>query len=295
MHNLSSKRIINGAYYDVDRAVSIWFDQMIASGAIISTNMILEKSKQFAVTLNKDFNPTTGWLWRWQKRDGISLKKIHGETASADSESANNFINTLFPNLIEGYKSSDIFNADESGLFFKALPVSTLSRKESHNNGFKSSKDRLTLLFICNATGDYKKAKFISECDAAPSAENEQEDITETISDLSGDEFDNYIRCDDNLVCCGQLTDEEIVKEISLEKEDNEDYSDSDAEDEIPDEIPSLPNVLNSLTTVRKFLLPQNEFIQELENIEEYVYKNYLKKITQSKITDYFKETPSSE
>lgn len=92
-------------------------------------------------------------------------------------------------------------------------------------------------------------------------------------------------------MCCGQLTDEEIVKEISLEKEDNEDYSDSDAEDEIP----SLPNVLNSLTTVRKFLLPQNEFIQELENIEEYVYKNYLKKITQSKITDYFKETPSSE
>ncbi|CAD7083728.1 unnamed protein product [Hermetia illucens] len=300
--------------------------------------MILEKSKQFAVTLNKDFNPTTGWLWRWQKREGISLKKIHGEAASADSESANNFINILFPNLIEGYKSSDIFNADESGLFFKALPVSTLSRKESHNNGFKSSKDRLTLLFICNATGDYKKisaiesgktigefaksinifnalhiikhawwlvrplsitrcfqkAKFISECDAAPSAENEQEDITEIISDLSGDEFDNYIRCDDNLVCCGQL-DEEIVKEISLEKEDNEDYSDSDAEDEIPDEIPSLPNVLNSLTTVRKFLLPQNEFIQELENIEEYVYKNYLKKITQSKITDYFKETPSSE
>ncbi|CAD7078334.1 unnamed protein product [Hermetia illucens] len=58
----------------------------------------------------------------------------------------------------------------------------------------------------------FQKAKFISECDAAPSAENEQEDITETISDLSGDEFDNYIRCDDNLVCCGQLTDEEIVK-----------------------------------------------------------------------------------
>ncbi|XP_037919539.1 tigger transposable element-derived protein 6-like [Hermetia illucens] len=344
MHNLSSKRIRNGACYDVDRAVSIWFDQMRASGAIISANMILEKSKQFAVTLNKDFNPTTGWLWRWQKREGISLKKIHGEAASADSESANNFINTLFPNLIEGYKSSDIFNADESGLFFKALPVSTLSRKESHNNGFKSSKDRLTLLFICNATGDYKKviiigkpknprcfknkivplkyyphqkawmtreiwesilisldeemakqnrkiilfvdnaashktrkilkniniqylpanttsliqpldqgiihsfkayyrqiiirkqisaiesgktigefaksinifnalhiikhvwwlvrplsitrcfqkAKFISECDAAPSAENEQDDITETISDLSGDEFDNY-------------------------------------------------------------------------------------------------------
>ncbi|CAD7083063.1 unnamed protein product [Hermetia illucens] len=264
MHNLSSKRIRNGACYDVDRAVSIWFDQMRASGAIISTNMILEKSKQFAVTLNKDFNPTTGWLWRWQKREGISLKKIHGEAASADSGSANNFINTLFPNLIEGYKSSDIFDADES-----VRPLSI--------------------------TRCFQKAKFISECDAAPSAKNEQEDITETISDLSGDEFDNYIRCDDNLVCCGQLTDEEIVKEISLEKEDNEDYSDSDAEDEIPDEIPSLSNVLNSLTTVRKFLLPQNEFIQELENIEEYVYKNYLKKITQSKITDYFKETPASE
>ncbi|CAD7078333.1 unnamed protein product [Hermetia illucens] len=119
------------------------FGLMRASGAIISTNMILEKSKQFAVTLNKDFNPTTGWLWRWQKRKGISLKTIHGGAASADSESANNFINTLFPNLIEGYKSSDIFNADESGLFFKALPVSTLSRKERHNNGFIINRQKI--------------------------------------------------------------------------------------------------------------------------------------------------------
>jgi hypothetical protein len=31
--------------------------------------------------------------------------------------------------IVEGYKAEDIFNADETGLFFKALPDKTLAPK----------------------------------------------------------------------------------------------------------------------------------------------------------------------
>ncbi|XP_055905882.1 tigger transposable element-derived protein 6-like [Eupeodes corollae] len=81
---------------------------------------------------------------------------MQGEMSSADFEGAESF-RSLIPTLVQNYAACDIFNADESGLFYKALPTSTLTQRGRNVHGFKSSKDRLTLLFICNATGDYKK------------------------------------------------------------------------------------------------------------------------------------------
>lgn len=155
-NNLSRKRDRVGKSKKVDQAVSKWFDQMRLSGAVVSTNMIMEKAKQFAISLKEEFDPSLGWLYRWQRREGISLKKIHGESLSADHEGATDF-QTILPSLIAEYNPKDIFNADETGLLFKALPSSTLNRSNYKISGFKSAKDRITILLIFNATGDYKK------------------------------------------------------------------------------------------------------------------------------------------
>ncbi|XP_037820481.1 tigger transposable element-derived protein 6-like [Lucilia sericata] len=161
--NGSTKRDRSGACAKVEKALLFWFNQIRESGAVISRNMLLEKSKQFAVEMNEDFSPTHGWLHRWQKRVGITLKKIHGEGASADNDAANAFCESVLPDLISKYQPSEIFNADESGIFYKALPKSTLTKKGDQKRGFKNSKELLTLLFICNATGDYKKAIVIGK------------------------------------------------------------------------------------------------------------------------------------
>lgn len=159
----STKRERAGACEKVEKALLLWFKQMRESGALISRNMILEKAKKFAVEMNSDFNPSSGWLHRWQKRENITLRKVHGEGASANVEAANVFFDNVLPNLVLNYEPKDIFNADESGLFFRALPNSTLIKKGDQTRGFKSSKERLTLLFICNATGDYKKVIVIGK------------------------------------------------------------------------------------------------------------------------------------
>lgn len=160
---LSSKRKRTGALVDVEHALLVWFNQMRESGAAVSSQMVIEKSKQFAIQMNKDFNPSAGWLHRWQKREGIQLRKIHGEAASANEGNANEYVSEILPELISSYDASQIFNADESGLFFRALPKTTLNRKGCQVKGYKTSKDRLTLLFICNASGDYKKVVVIGK------------------------------------------------------------------------------------------------------------------------------------
>ena len=54
------------------------------------------------------------------------------------------------------YSLDDIFNADETGLYYKMMPNKALLRKGESTFGFKTSKDRLTILLITNSTGSYK-------------------------------------------------------------------------------------------------------------------------------------------
>lgn len=63
----------------------------------------------------------------------------------------------ILPNLIDKYSPDCIFNADESGLYYKALPNTTFFNKGDQPKGWKSQKSRLTILFICSSTGSYKR------------------------------------------------------------------------------------------------------------------------------------------
>ncbi|XP_055843843.1 tigger transposable element-derived protein 6-like [Episyrphus balteatus] len=91
----------------------------------------MSKAKEFALKLNEDFEPTSGWLWRWKRRENIKYKKIQGELVDADTVGADLYQQEVLPNLISEYEPCNIFNADESGLCFRALPNGTLTKKGS--------------------------------------------------------------------------------------------------------------------------------------------------------------------
>ena len=85
----------------------------------------------------------------------ISQITIAGEMRSADSESANAYPATL-KNIIDdgGYLPDQIYNADETGVYYKMLPDKTLASKDDEHKkeGFKSIKERMALLFAVNKT-----------------------------------------------------------------------------------------------------------------------------------------------
>ena len=56
-----------------------------------------------------------------------------------------------------GLSRDQVFNADETGFFWKALPEKTLaSSKESNVHAFKMRKDRVTVMVCANASGTFK-------------------------------------------------------------------------------------------------------------------------------------------
>ena len=53
--------------------------------------------------------------------------------------------------MIGEYSQKDIFNTDETGLFFKSMPYKTLN--QARNTSVKKSKKRISVLFTCSITG----------------------------------------------------------------------------------------------------------------------------------------------
>ena len=82
----------------------------------------------------------------------------HGEAASADQDAAEKFVGK-FKNFVEseGFTPDQVFNCNKTSLFWKKMAKKTyLTKEEKALPGHKPMKDRLTLLFCANASGDLK-------------------------------------------------------------------------------------------------------------------------------------------
>jgi hypothetical protein len=162
--NLNRKRRRESPNEEIGEALIAWFHQMRVQNATINGPLMLEKAKQLSITLgHQDFEPSHGWLERLKLRHNIKFIKISGERAAADQAGAENWINNVLPAVIEGYDLNEVFNADETGLYYKAAPSGTLAVAGSHPTGGKAPKDRVTVLLLCNSTGTEKKAYTIGK------------------------------------------------------------------------------------------------------------------------------------
>jgi hypothetical protein len=121
-----------------------WFKQARANNIPLNRPIIQEKAMEFVTDLKfMDFKASNGWLESWRSRFSIGFFKVCGESADVDDNVVDDFRSKI-GKIVEGYKAEDIFNADETGLFFKALPDKTLAPKGEACKGGKLAKERIT-------------------------------------------------------------------------------------------------------------------------------------------------------
>jgi hypothetical protein len=63
----------------------------------------------------------------------------------------------MIPEIRSDLEPCNIVNCDETGLYYRTLPDKTLSAKGASCKGAKNSKERLTIMFACSATGEKLK------------------------------------------------------------------------------------------------------------------------------------------
>lgn len=147
---------------ELDTRLYTWFLEQRALGDPITDLILLEK----AIELNKEFGgPSTfkasrGWLWNFKNRHGIRLSNFFGERGDADAAVAQELFVEDFARRImqEGIEYKNIYNMEETGLVWKALPTKSLAHGEKNIEGTKLTKDRVTVGLCVNAIGSHKLA-----------------------------------------------------------------------------------------------------------------------------------------
>lgn len=96
----------------------------------------------------KPSSASAGWLAGFKRRYGVNNGKLAGEASSADEEAAEEFKKYLVSVIQEkGYVEEQIFNADETGLFYKDFGKRTyVTQMACKAPGFKPFQDYATLL-----------------------------------------------------------------------------------------------------------------------------------------------------
>ena len=115
------------------------------------------------------FSYSNGWLAKFKRRKGISSVRLHGEAASANPSTVTAGREQLQEDL-KAFDPEDIYNIDETGLFYKLQPNQTLATKSSDIRGTKKSKERVTVALGANATGSHKLRPFLIGKSAKPRA-----------------------------------------------------------------------------------------------------------------------------
>ncbi|XP_053968607.1 jerky protein homolog-like [Anastrepha ludens] len=122
--------------------------------------MITEKAKYFhgKLNINSECKYSSGWLEKFKNRHGIRRLKSTGEKECADYVSATMFVEDLNEYIKnEQLTTEQIYNADETGLFWKCLPQNSLASGDEYSiEGYKESKERITALLCANAAGTHK-------------------------------------------------------------------------------------------------------------------------------------------
>ncbi|KAL4135374.1 hypothetical protein QTP88_006988 [Uroleucon formosanum] len=135
---VNRKRKREGKDPEVDKALNEWFSAVAERGARISGSMLEQKAEFFA-------------------------EKNGHKKSSADTNGVNEWSLAKLPEILKKFSSQDIYNADETGLFYRATPNGSLCYKRETLEGSKKAMDRITVLCCCNIAGTDKKKLLIIE------------------------------------------------------------------------------------------------------------------------------------
>ncbi len=153
--NLEQKRIRQVKYPQLEHELYSFY-QRHDGKSILSDDVLIEKATQIRTTLSltdDQIRLSAGWLDKFKKRHGIKSFVLHGEGDSVDTGSLHTE-QVKLQDVLSEYEPDDIFNFDESALFFRLPPNRTLASIK--RKGKKVSKDRITVGLCCNLTGSEK-------------------------------------------------------------------------------------------------------------------------------------------
>jgi hypothetical protein len=147
----------------IDIVIFQWYLHARVNNLPISGPLLKEKALELAseVGLN-DFKASNGWLQKFKERHQISYKSTHRVSDSVKQCIVTEWFDKV-KELINGYNKCDIYNCDETGLFYRITPEKTMNFINETCSEGNLSKERLTVMLCTNIIGDFEKPLIIGK------------------------------------------------------------------------------------------------------------------------------------
>ncbi|GBM30317.1 Tigger transposable element-derived protein 4 [Araneus ventricosus] len=116
------KRIRMEKFPEINKALIEWFKSARAKNIPISGSLMKQKAMEIVDALGtKDFYANNGWLDKFRVQNNVVFRALCGEVADVDEKLCEEWT-TRLPLLLARYADKDIFNMDETELFFSCPP-----------------------------------------------------------------------------------------------------------------------------------------------------------------------------
>lgn len=155
--DLNLKRNISINYPDVDKALVEWVlmyqERFNIIGYLIETKAAECRKLCYPNTnsIKEDASGSSnGWLQSFQKRNSIKGYRRHGESGSVNQLLIQNALPHI-RDVIDEYNPEDVYNMDETGLFFRLQPDRSLATYAIQ--GQKKDKERISIVICANESG----------------------------------------------------------------------------------------------------------------------------------------------
>ncbi|GBN32059.1 hypothetical protein AVEN_22296-1 [Araneus ventricosus] len=144
--------------------MKLWFINVRKRDSPISAPLMSQKAENWAEKIGlTGFVATYSWHHCWRKRENVVFKQTYGEQNSSDVAAANQWIEKEWPKLIASYDPRGVYNADESGLYYKAMSSYTYLFKGGSTKGQKVCKELVNILYCFSITGEKKQLLLVSK------------------------------------------------------------------------------------------------------------------------------------
>ena len=123
----AAKQVCQTQHSEITEMLELWVLKVMADNLLITGEVLCQKWTKFVdlagVPEEERLGLSKGWLACFKNRNGLKQFKCHGKGGSVGTERIERERRHV-QKLIEeyGYKLRDIFNMDETGLFYGYVP-----------------------------------------------------------------------------------------------------------------------------------------------------------------------------
>ncbi|KAJ8872921.1 hypothetical protein PR048_026537 [Dryococelus australis] len=191
--------------------------RMSSAEVPLSGTIIQQKADHLSLQLKLDnFKSSNGWFHHFKEQHNFATKTVCGESQAVDKTAASDWLQSLQP-IIDQYAPRDVFNMDETGVFYNLVPNKTLTVKGENCHGGKHNDIRKISM-----SWDDDSPEIIKNCFTKSGLGQQIVEDDETVVPVEGwedlkkhlavcNDFEEFVHVNDHVSTSATPTAEELM------------------------------------------------------------------------------------